>query len=82
MRHRQDFPDRGRKPTNVSLDIGLVSDAKALGLNISRACEAGLAAQIAAAREAQWKAENAAAIAAWNDWAEDNAPPLTRHRQF
>lgn len=81
MQHRHDFPDASRKPTNVSLATALVNEAKALGLNISRACEAGLAAQIAAERERLWKAENATAIADWNAWTDEAPLPLAHHRQ-
>jgi antitoxin CcdA len=36
---------RRRKATNLSLDEKLVAEAKELGVNLSRACEAGLAAE-------------------------------------
>lgn len=75
-------PEAGRKPTNVSLNTALVAEAKRLGLNISRACEEGLARQIAEERGRLWKDENAERMAAWNDWAESGALPLRRHRQF
>ena len=39
-----------RRPTNVSLNARLLEEAKALGINVSRAAERGLALQIAEAR--------------------------------
>ena len=32
-----------RKPTNLSLDSALLKEAKALGINVSRSAEAGIA---------------------------------------
>lgn len=71
-----------RKPTNVSLDPHLVADAKAHGINISRACENGLILELKKAREMRWKAENGAAIDGWNDWVRENGLPLEKHRMF
>jgi antitoxin CcdA len=71
-----------RKPTNVSLDTGLVSEAKALGINVSRACERGLAALIVEERDRRWRAENADAVASSNAFASKNGLPLAGLRQF
>lgn len=48
---------RARRATNVSLDAALLKEAKLLDINISRACEQGLAAQIAELRAARWRTE-------------------------
>jgi antitoxin CcdA len=71
-----------RKPTNVSLDTDLIGEAKRLGINVSRACEQGLAAEINTERARRWRAENAEAIAASNAFVEEHGLPLTGHRQF
>jgi antitoxin CcdA len=71
-----------RKSTNVSLDPALVADAKAMGINVSRACEAGLAAELKAERERQWLEENAEAIRASNEYVEKYGLPLAKYRQF
>lgn len=71
-----------RKPVNVSLDADLIADARALGVNVSRACEAGLAAELKAVREARWIEENRAAIESANRWTAENGLPLARHRRF
>lgn len=71
-----------RRPTNVSLDQSLVEKARSLEINLSRACERGLAAQIKASEEARWLAENAEAIASWNDYVDKNGLPLAKYRQF
>lgn len=71
-----------RKATNVSLDADLIEQARELDINISRACERGLVEQIAKARGERWLAENADAIASYNEWVERNELPLARYRQF
>ena len=71
-----------RRPTNVSLDPRLVEEAKALRVNLSRACEAGLAAELKAAREKRWLEENGESIRQWNQWVAKNELPLARYRQF
>lgn len=81
-RHEYEFAAQARKPTNVSLDISLVAEAKRLGINISRACEVGLNEQIAKERGRIWKEENASALASSNSYVEQHGLPLSRHRQF
>lgn len=81
-RHNHDFADTQRKATNVSLQAGMVEEAKRLGINVSRACETGLSAEIAKAHALQWQADNAGAIASSNAWVERNGLPLARYRQF
>ena len=71
-----------RRATNVSLDARLIEDARTLGVNISRACERGLAEQIAEARAAQWLAENGAALASSNEHVEQHGLPLAASRLF
>ena len=74
--------NQGRKATNISIDAQVVADAKALGLNISKACERGLVTEIAAVRGERWLAENVGALEAWNVWIEENGLPLEEYRQF
>lgn len=71
-----------RRPTNVSLDIGLVNEARRLSVNVSRACERGLVAQIAEERDRRWRAENEEAIASYNDFVGRNGLLLSEHRRF
>ena len=81
-RFEHEFTGQGRKPTNVSLDMTLVAEAKGLGINISRACEVGLLEQIAKERGRLWREENAPALKSSNDYVEQHGLPLSRHRQF
>ena len=71
-----------RRATNLPLDATLVADAKAEGINLSRVCEAGLAAELKKVREARWLEENREAIEAWNVWMEENELPLAQYRQI
>ncbi len=71
-----------RKPTNLSLDSALLTEARALNVNLSRAAEEGLRAAVAAAKAAQWRAENAEALQSSNSYVERHGLPLDRFRQF
>lgn len=71
-----------RRATNVSLRTDLTEEARRLGLNVSQACETGLAAAVKEAREAEWLEQNREALEQWNEWVEKNGLPLARYRQF
>jgi antitoxin CcdA len=71
-----------RRPTNVTLSEPLLTEARALGINLSQACERGLAAAVAEARAQRWLAENRPAMDAWNDYVERHGLPLAEFRQF
>jgi len=71
-----------RRATNVSLSSELVEQARALGVSVSRACEAGLAAEVKKVREAKWIEENWEAIQSWNAWADEHGLPLAKYRMF
>lgn len=71
-----------RRPTNLSLDAILLSEAKALRINLSRAAEDGVRSAVSAAKAEQWKAENAAAVRSSNSYVEKHGLPLDRFRQF
>lgn len=71
-----------KRPTNVSLDVALVEEAKTLGINMSQACEDGLAAATKQERERRWLEENRAAMSSYNEYIERNGVPLAHLRQF
>ncbi|GES43041.1 hypothetical protein RsS62_22930 [Rhizobium dioscoreae] len=71
-----------RKAANLSLDEGLVSDARELKINISRAAEDGIARAIKAERERLWLLENAEAIDQANAYVEKHGLPFGKYRQF
>jgi antitoxin CcdA len=71
-----------KRPTNVSLRGDLIDEAKRLSINISQACEQGLAAEVKKTREDQWIAENWEAIQSSNAYVEKHGLPLAKYRQF
>lgn len=76
------MPQSGRRAANLSLDQSLLSDARALGINLSRAAEAGLRQAVHEARAERWRQENAAALAASNAWVDEKGLPLAAYRPF
>jgi antitoxin CcdA len=71
-----------RKPTNLSLDRSLLEEARALGINVSRSAEAGIADAVKQRKREQWLRENSDALASSNAYVESHGLPLARHRQF
>jgi len=71
-----------KRATNVSLDVELLSEAKALHINISQAAETGVAQAIARRRSELWLAENQEAIESSNAFVEKYGLPLAKHRMF
>ncbi|AMV73070.1 hypothetical protein JCM30471_14850 [Desulfuromonas carbonis] len=55
-----------KKATNVSINSDLLQQAKAFGINLSRALEDRLAELVAQQRRQLWLQENAEAIDAYN----------------
>ncbi len=71
-----------RRATSLTLDCTMLDEAKALGVNISRAAEAGLAAALKEARAEAWKRENAEALQAANEYVAKYGIPLADLRKF
>jgi antitoxin CcdA len=71
-----------RRAANISLDAAMLTEAKALRINISRACEEGLEAQIARVRGEAWLAENGQALESSNAYVEAEGLPLADLRRF
>lgn len=80
MASRNSSTGRPRRATNVSLDPRLIEEARALKVNVSRACKRGLIEQIDEASAARWLAENGEAITASNAYADQQALPLASLR--
>ena len=76
------MPSAARRSTSLTLDRALLDEAKDLGINISRAAEKGIAADLKAAREAKWREENAGAIAKLNAYVEEHGVPFADLRKF
>ena len=71
-----------RRPTNVTLPDALLREARELGVNLSQACERGLAAEVAAIRRQRWLEEHRGAMDAWNEHVAQHGLPLAAYRQF
>ncbi len=65
-----------------TIDPAMIADAKALGIDVVAACEAGLTQAIRRAREAEWLQASREAIAEWNGWAENSPPQPDDLRPF
>jgi len=82
MRKAATAERRTRRATNVTLPVDLVAEAKALNVNVSQACESGLAQSVAEARRARWLDENKEAIDAYNERIERDGLILAQYRRF
>ncbi len=71
-----------RKSANLSLDSGLLSQARDLKINVSRAAEDGIGRAVKAEQERLWRLENAEAIRLENEYVEKHGLPLAKYRQF
>jgi antitoxin CcdA len=79
-RFEDDRKTTPKKPTNVSLSVALVEQAKRLGINVSEACQSGLAAEVRKRLSDEWKRENREAIESSNEYVRKHGLPLARHR--
>ncbi|MFT4179765.1 MAG: type II toxin-antitoxin system CcdA family antitoxin [Thermomonas sp.] len=66
MRVSETYAEYGKKPTNVSVNEGLLRDARTLDINLSATLERALEAEVRARKREQWLEENREAIAAYN----------------
>ncbi|RUV31587.1 MAG: post-segregation antitoxin CcdA [Mesorhizobium sp.] len=78
----QSTPKGQRKSVNTSIDSRLIEDAKALGINISRVAEEGIAKAISAEKTRRWQEENRETIESSNDYVRRNGLPLAKYRPF
>ena len=67
MRIREDYAGYGKRAANVSINQGLLEDAKALDINLSATFERALEAEVRARKREKWLEENREAIAAYNE---------------
>ncbi|KGM32146.1 hypothetical protein P409_23120 [Inquilinus limosus MP06] len=64
VRYREDAP---KKPVNCSMNSDLVARAKAMGINVSAAAEAGLLTAVEQAERRRIQEETDALMRFWND---------------
>lgn len=79
---RQSSAALRRRSTNVTLAVALVDEAKALGVNLSQAAEAGVVDAVARRRAEVWLAENRGALESSNAFVEAHGLPLAQYRNF
>jgi antitoxin CcdA len=76
------YPQTPKKTTSVSIAEPLLSEAKALNINVSQAAEEGISEAVAAAKAEAWVKENRAAIQAYNRRVEEQGMLLDDMRLF
>jgi antitoxin CcdA len=73
---------RMRTKLNLTISREVASEARALGLNMSRVAEAAIADASRVERNRRWIAENRAALDAYAAEIEREGLPLAAHRMF
>ena len=71
-----------RKSTSLSLDADLIARAKDVGVNLSRAAEAGIKDQVRKAEADLRKSNNKDAFAAYDKFISEHGILLSKHRMF
>lgn len=72
----------GKRPVNLSLSEDVLEAAKALQMNISKACDALLREAVRQEQARRWREEHADFIAAYNATIETEGLPLDEWRSF
>ena len=71
-----------KKTIHLTLNPQVLAEAKKLGINISKACDAFLESLVRQEKERLWNMENADFIASYNKTIEDEGLPLDSWRTF
>lgn len=72
-----------RETISVPLDPQLLKEAEAMGIDLSRAAEAGIARAVVSERAARdWAEENSEAVRSTNEYIAKHGLPLRRYRSF
>jgi antitoxin CcdA len=71
-----------KKANNLTLTSEVLEEAKKLGINISKVCDAFLESLVKQEKERRWKLDNADFISAYNQITEDEGLPLDQWRSF
>ena len=71
-----------RRATNLSLDAELLSEARRLDINLSRAAEAGIRAAISDVLSERWRIEEGGSLGSSNRYVERHGLPLSGRRRF
>ncbi|RUO56325.1 type II toxin-antitoxin system CcdA family antitoxin [Pseudidiomarina homiensis] len=71
-----------KKPTNLSVSEPLLSEAKALKINLSATFERALTEEVRKQKRLRWRQENKEAVQEANDFAKRNGLFAAKHRVF
>lgn len=71
-----------KKPTNITLSLDVLTEAKALNINISQVCDQFLRELVAKERERRWLQDNSDFIKAYNQTINSEGLPLDQWRSF
>jgi antitoxin CcdA len=71
-----------KKATNLTLNAEVLAEAKKLGINISKVCDAFLESLVRSEKERRWKSENQDFINEYNQITEEEGLPLDKWRTF
>lgn len=71
-----------KRHTNLTLSADVLSEAKKLGINISKVCDGFLRELIRQEKERRWKAEHTEFVSAFNAEIESVGLPLDEWRTF
>jgi len=63
------------------LPEALLADARSLEINLSQACEQGVAAAVTDAKAQRWLRENHEALEVWNGYVEQHGVPFAKFSQ-
>ena len=75
-------PTAPKKPTNVSINVELLQEARRLNLNLSQALEERLVELLREARRRRWLEENREALEDYNRFVERHGAFSDEVRQF
>ena len=78
----QTLTGTAKKATNITLSSDVLSEAKALGINISQSCDQFLRELVRNERGRRWQQDNADYIATYNQTVADEGLPLDAWRSF
>ncbi|MEI6183599.1 MAG: type II toxin-antitoxin system CcdA family antitoxin [Polynucleobacter sp.] len=71
-----------KRAANLTLNTQVLAEAKKLGINISKVCDAFLESLVRQEKERLWKLENAKFISEYNQITDEEGLPLDKWRTF
>jgi len=78
----RDFRDAAAPRGMADAQAPLAAEARSLGLDPEAIAAKAVEEAVRAEKARRWLEDNKEAIAAWNDWTEQNELPLAKYRMF